>query len=130
VENDVQQVNQVAQPLAGSVPPQNVTPASSAVTPKSKKPILFIVVAVFALILLVLLGGARYYVVSKLKTIKDASLLPVPVKESTESTSPTVDAASIDASIDNIQGDLDALDSDLNTETELNLDSSVLDINQ
>lgn len=123
MENNTQQVNEVIQP--------SVSPVVPVATQKSKKPILFIVVAIFALILLVLLGGARYYVASKLKTIKSLTELPVPVKESTDSSqSPTVDAASIDTSIDDIQGDLNALDSDLNTETELDLDSSVLDINK
>jgi len=119
VENDIQQEGQVVQPLVSSVVPS-----------KPKKPILPIVIAVLALILLVLLGGARYYVATKLKMIKNLTESTVPVKESTDSSqTPAVDAASIDASIDSIQGDLNTLDSDLNAETELNLDSSILDIN-
>lgn len=128
MENDTQQVNEVVQPSVSSV---------LAVAPKSKKPFVFIAVAV---LLIILLGGTGVYIVAKLRMSKSLTELRRPsdsiskepvIEESTDSSqTPAVDSVSIDASIDSIQGDLNTLDSDLNAETELNLDSSILDINK
>jgi len=117
VENDIQQVNE-AQPL--------VNPVAPTVAPRSRKPVLLLAAVVLGLILL---GSGGYYVVSKFIMSKTLTELPIPVKESTDSSqSQIVDETSINTSINDIETDLNFLDSDLNVETELNLDSSILDI--